>query len=202
MSDKAVVTIGTNQWLVDIANQPWELSQGLSGVSSMVPGSGMLFDTGYDHIISVTTQRMLFNLDVIFISSSLIVTEIYRDVSPGYVITSELPARYFLEVNAGEADDVTAGEEVSIGIVTSPSSLNLDISSLMPFINNIVMLIFAGILSAEAITSFINDTSNRLYGSVKFLPDSYEFLAYTIEDIGYRDKIDNAFTNAIRRSRG
>ncbi len=37
---------------------------------------------------------------------------------------------------------------------------------------------------------------------LEYLPDSPEFLAYTIEDIGYRDKIDSAFMNAISRSKG
>jgi uncharacterized membrane protein (UPF0127 family) len=34
---------------------------------------------------------------------------------------------------------------------------------------------------------------------LEFLPDSPEFLAYTIEDIGYREKIDSAFQQAIAR---
>lgn len=37
---------------------------------------------------------------------------------------------------------------------------------------------------------------------LEFLPDSPEFLAYTIDDIGYRDKIDSAFLSAIARARG
>ena len=37
---------------------------------------------------------------------------------------------------------------------------------------------------------------------LEFLPDSPEFLAYTIEDIGYRDKIDSAFLKAIARAKG
>jgi hypothetical protein len=36
---------------------------------------------------------------------------------------------------------------------------------------------------------------------LEFLPDSPEFLAYTIDDIGYRDKIDRAFQEAIERAR-
>ncbi len=35
----------------------------------------------------------------------------------------------------------------------------------------------------------------------EFVPDSAEFLAYTIDDIGYRDKIDEAFTMAIARAK-
>ena len=37
--------------------------------------------------------------------------------------------------------------------------------------------------------------------SLDYLPDSQEFLAYTIEDIGYREKIDRAFQEAISRAR-
>ena len=37
---------------------------------------------------------------------------------------------------------------------------------------------------------------------LEFLPDSPEFLAYTIDDIGYRDRIDSAFLSAIQRAKG
>jgi uncharacterized membrane protein (UPF0127 family) len=41
----------------------------------------------------------------------------------------------------------------------------------------------------------------RRKDELEFLPDSPEFLAYTIEDIGYREKIDHAFLGAIARAR-
>ena len=52
-----------------------------------------------------------------------------------------------------------------------------------------------------------NETKSRGPASregecVEFLPDSPEFLAYTIDDIGYRDRIDSAFLKAIARARG
>jgi uncharacterized membrane protein (UPF0127 family) len=37
---------------------------------------------------------------------------------------------------------------------------------------------------------------------LEFLPDSPEFLAYTIDDIGYRERIDSAFLSAIKRAKG
>lgn len=37
---------------------------------------------------------------------------------------------------------------------------------------------------------------------MEFIADSPEFLAYTIEDIGYRDKLDKAFEAAIARAKG
>ena len=44
--------------------------------------------------------------------------------------------------------------------------------------------------------------SPHVKDKLEFLPDSPEFLAYTIDDIGYRDRIDSAFLNAITRARG
>ena len=37
--------------------------------------------------------------------------------------------------------------------------------------------------------------------TLRFLPDSPELLTQTIEDIGYRDRIDNAFLEAIVRAK-
>jgi len=37
---------------------------------------------------------------------------------------------------------------------------------------------------------------------LEFVSDSPEYLAYTIEDIGYREKLDAAFETAIARAKG
>jgi len=37
---------------------------------------------------------------------------------------------------------------------------------------------------------------------LEFVSDSPEYLAYTIEDIGYRGKLDTAFQTAIARAKG
>ena len=112
MSRQAIVTIKDREWVVDIASLPWELSQGLGGISEMPVGTGMLFDTGFEQKIEVTSVPMLFSLDIAFISPDLIVTEVRRNVAPGYLVTSMTPARYFLEVNAGELGDIDTGDEV------------------------------------------------------------------------------------------
>jgi len=36
---------------------------------------------------------------------------------------------------------------------------------------------------------------------MEFVSDSPEFLAHTINDIGYREKLDNAFKTAIARAK-
>ncbi len=37
---------------------------------------------------------------------------------------------------------------------------------------------------------------------LEFVSDSPEYLAFTIEDIGYREKLDTAFETAIARAKG
>ncbi|MDY6918046.1 MAG: DUF192 domain-containing protein, partial [Chloroflexota bacterium] len=88
--------------------------QGLGGLPAIDPGTGMLFDLGWEQTINVTTVPMLFPLDICFLSEGLVVVDIYQDVPPGYLVTSSLPARYFLEVNAGELEGVDTGDRASV----------------------------------------------------------------------------------------
>ncbi len=100
MTVLALLTLDGKEWQVEVAVTPWELTQGLGGIPEIGPSTGMLFDLGFEQTIHVTTKPMLFPLDIAFFSDDLVVTEVYRDVQPGYLVTSALPARYFLEVNA------------------------------------------------------------------------------------------------------
>ena len=110
----ATVTIGEKEWLATVAVTSEELAAGLSGLESMPAGAGMLFDLGSERAVQVTTEPMLFNIDVIFISEALQVVDVMLDIPPGYIITQETPIRYFLEVNAGEAENVETGDSVSV----------------------------------------------------------------------------------------
>ena len=103
------VTIGEKQWQVEVAVTPEELAAGLGGLESIPAATGMLFDLGASRPVQVTTEPMLFDIDVIFISEALQVEDVVLDIPPGYVITQETPVRYFLEVNAGEAQSVDRG---------------------------------------------------------------------------------------------
>jgi len=109
MAGQAIVEIADRQWGVEVAITPWELAQGLGGIPGIPAETGMLFDMGYEQVIGVTTAPMLFSLDIAFLSDDLVVTEVYRDVEPGLLLNSASPARYFLEVNAGELEGVEAG---------------------------------------------------------------------------------------------
>lgn len=114
MSGQALVTIGGKEWGVYLATTPYELTRGLGGLPYIPQGTGMLFDLGAEQLITVTTVPMLFPLDIVFINSSQIVNGLASHVAPGYMGTSEVPARYFLEVNAGEAQGIDKGDQAMI----------------------------------------------------------------------------------------
>ena len=117
MAGQAVVRIGDKEWLTDMATLPWELEQGLGGLPELPPGTGMLFDMGFEQTIHVTTVPMLFPLDIAFLSEQLTVTEVYHNVEPGYLVTSTQPARYFIEVNAGELEGIEPEDTVSVDLL-------------------------------------------------------------------------------------
>lgn len=123
MTKQAIVTIGNKEWITSLADTPWELAQGLGGITEIPQDTGMLFDMGFEQIIHVTTVPMLFPLDIAFLSEDMVVTEIYRDIQPGYLVTSTSTARYFLEVNAGELDGVDIGSQASVEILASVSTV-------------------------------------------------------------------------------
>lgn len=117
MSGQAIVTIENKQWSATIADTPWELAHGLGGVPELASGYGMLFDTGWTHNITVTTESMLFPLDIAFLSESLNVVDLVQHLVQGHRLASAQPARYFLEVNAGEMDGIGLNDQATIDIV-------------------------------------------------------------------------------------
>ena len=145
MAGQLTVRISDKEWLASLAQAPWELTQGLGGLPEIPQGTGMLFDLGFEQAVTVTTEPMLFPLDIVFVSESLAITEIYSDVLPGYHVSSTLPARYFLEVNAGEMDGVDSGAQVSLEAL--PFEVNTTapdlISPMVSFIGFTLMGVFA-----------------------------------------------------------
>ena len=136
MAGQAVVTINGKQWSVSVANTFTELATGLSGVESIPAATGMLFDLGYDHKhIEVDMSRMLFPLDIIFINSTQGVDGVMQNVQPGLsaiLDDTDYPgARYFLEVNAGEAEGIEDWDTVDIqGYTPQVSPLQADIAAM------------------------------------------------------------------------
>jgi uncharacterized membrane protein (UPF0127 family) len=140
MAGQAVITIRDRQWQVSLATSYLELTQGLSDIPQIPSGTGMLFDLGYDTTFTVTTKEMLFPIDIIRISSSMTITDVAHNVLPGQLINSTSPARYFLEVNAGEAEDIGPADQVAIQLMTSATPLQIDMSGLVVTLLAIVLM--------------------------------------------------------------
>ncbi len=138
MPGEAVVTINENQWNVSLATTYIELVGGLSGVPSIPAGTGMLFVLGEKREVTVDTSQMMFPIDIIFISESLVV-DVASNIQPGYLVTEETPCDMFLEVNAGEATGVEAGDTVTTVTIQQPG---FDWSSIISFAIPVAVLGF------------------------------------------------------------
>jgi uncharacterized membrane protein (UPF0127 family) len=151
MAGQVRLTIADKEWLASVASTPWELAQGLGGIPELPQATGMLFDMGFDQTIHVTTVPMLFPLDIAFLSETLEVTEVYRNIQPGYLITSTLLARYFLEVNAGELDGVESGSQALFEFL-APVDVVAASDWVAPMIS-FMGLILMGIFVADMVTN-------------------------------------------------
>jgi uncharacterized membrane protein (UPF0127 family) len=153
MLGQGTIAINGVTWNVSLAVDPADLAQGLGGLASIPAKTGELFDLGSLQTIQVTTVPMLFPIDIVFLDSNLVVTEVYPNVAPNYLVTSDNPARYFLEVNAGEiaSAGVTVGNQAAEVIttplvITSTSSTSSWTDILNAFMPLIMMVAFMGML--------------------------------------------------------
>jgi len=162
MPGEAIVTIKDKQWSCSVTSTPAELATGLSGVPIIPPGTGMLFVLPQEQIVTVTAEGMLFPLSIIFIGDNLQVTEVARILAPGDTGTTGLPCRYFLEVNAGEADGIEAGDQVAIAFST-------------PTTNWIAPVVtFAGVVMVGAMMAKMGKTmADAMLGKLKERPVLY-----------------------------
>ena len=119
MPGEATITINDNQWLVSVASTYAELTTGLRGRGSIPAGTGMLFVLGEKRQVTVDTSQMMFPIDIIFISESTVI-DVASNIQPGYLVTEETPCDMFLEVNAGEAAGVEAGDSVATATIQQP----------------------------------------------------------------------------------
>ncbi len=110
--ESAVVHIGNASYTVDLAVLPDERQQGLSGREHMAQDEGMLFVFEEERQLYFWMKEMRFPLDIIWIDSQCRLLEVAAEVPmpPPNASNEEIPraqspspARYVLEVHAGEA---------------------------------------------------------------------------------------------------
>ena len=106
-----VVAVENAEFIVELAVSPQERTQGLSGRSSLAPGTGMLFIFESEGLHSFCMEDMRFPLDFVWISARCTVAAITPNVpppAPGKVnlptYSPATPVQYVLEINSGEAE--------------------------------------------------------------------------------------------------
>ena len=108
----AIVLIGDARYSVDLAILPRERQQGLSGREEMSRDSGMLFVFEEERQLRFWMKDMRFPLDIIWIDAEcrLLAVAVDVPIPPPDASNEQIarvqspgPARYVLEVHAGEA---------------------------------------------------------------------------------------------------
>ena len=130
MARLPIVEVGGAAFRVEIADDPQERIQGLSGRESLAQDAGMLFVYQEPLVPAFWMPAMRFPLDFVWIGEDCAVADITPDVPAPAPSTpdSELPTytpaapiRYNLEVNAGTAarHGITVGDAVRFRNVAS-----------------------------------------------------------------------------------
>jgi len=102
--DGPTATINAHAVKLEVADEPDEIVQGLSGRGSMPAASGMLFILPEPIIPSFWMKDMRFPIDFIWISAEQTIVAITPSIGEdSYPITFSPPSavKYVLEVNAG-----------------------------------------------------------------------------------------------------
>jgi uncharacterized membrane protein (UPF0127 family) len=191
MPGQATVTIRDKQWQAYLATTYQELLQGLSGVEAVPAGTGMLFVLPADQAVTITTQLMRFPMDIIFISSSLAVVDVARGVVPGLLVSEATPIRYFLEVNAGEATGIEAGDSVSIVVYQTAAAF--DPSQIVGFAIPLVALGFVCSMAGGVVSALAGHEGRQLLPKTKRAPTREDVRVEVWEErdrlhIGIQDK--------------
>ncbi len=101
---KNYVVIAEARVQVEVVDSDTKREKGLSGRTSLKPGTGMLFvfDESAKH--SIWMKDMLFPIDIIWIADNMQVIHLEENISPDtfpLVFEPSRPALYILEVPAG-----------------------------------------------------------------------------------------------------
>jgi len=97
---------GPVPWSIELAVTQDETARGLMFRQSMKKQHGMLFQFGRPRIVEMWMKNTFIPLDMIFFDSTGRISHIHEGAVPQSldIISSQVPALYVLEVNAGEAD--------------------------------------------------------------------------------------------------
>jgi uncharacterized membrane protein (UPF0127 family) len=118
-TDIAEVRIGDAVFRAEVAATPLKKSAGLSARPELAPNTGMLFVFSSPHRYPFWMRGMRIPLDFIWIRNGVVV-DVSRNIPPPEnqlvpsTVTPSEPADMVLEVNAGETENIQAGQHVQI----------------------------------------------------------------------------------------
>ena len=122
------VEIGGQRYAVEIADDDAERERGLMFRDKLAPGHGMLFIHEEDAPRAYWMKNTRIPLDILYFDANRRLVSVQRDVPPCSLgdncppYPSEAPARYVLELNAGEATrlELAPGAELQFGPGVTP----------------------------------------------------------------------------------
>ena len=102
--------------------------QGLSGVTSLPPLAGKLFIFNQAGPQGMWMKDMQFPLDILWFDNQLKLVHIEQNVDPSSyptIYSSDVPARFVLEVNAGfvKAYNINLGQSLTLPTVLLPADV-------------------------------------------------------------------------------
>lgn len=102
---------------IELAVTPDETAKGLMFRRTMNERHGMLFFFDQERIVTMWMKNTYLPLDMVFLDSQGRITHIHKGAVPHSldIISSKVPARFVLEINAGEADQygLAVGQQAS-----------------------------------------------------------------------------------------
>lgn len=121
-NNKSYVKINGKYIDVEIADSPEERIRGLMYRDFLTENSGMLFIFDNSDILEFWMKNTLISLDIIYIDENMKIVKIIENVQPCLEdpcesYSSSFPAKYVLEVNAGEADKLGIKEGDFVQVV-------------------------------------------------------------------------------------
>lgn len=96
---------GAVSFKLELAVTPDQTARGLMFRRSMPKQQGMLFFFGEERLVQMWMKNTYIPLDMVFLNSAGRIVHVHKGAVPHSldVISSQVPARFVLEVNAGEA---------------------------------------------------------------------------------------------------